>query len=178
MYALSTMNIGLARGMVEVMAYDPRWAEEFALERQRLLKTLGDQVVAIEHIGSTSVPGLAAKPIIDMIAAIRSFDDVAPLIPLLEKLGYEYMPERMFIDRKFFPKGPHSKRTHHLNFVLSGDAEQWVEPLQFRDYLRTHSDVRDMYAALKQQLAKAHVEDRAAYSAAKSEFIDTIVRDL
>lgn len=172
------MSIGLARGMVEVVAYDPRWADEFVRERQRLLDILGARVLAIEHIGSTSVPGLAAKPIIDMIAAVRTLDDVEQMIASLQALGYEYMPERMFVDRKFFPKGPRSKRTHHLNFVLVDDAKQWMQPLQFRDYLRTHSDTRDAYATLKQQLAEAHSEDRAAYSAAKSEFIENIVRDL
>lgn len=172
------MTLGLQRGTVELVAYDPRWVEEFAREKQQLLDTLGEHVVAIEHIGSTSVPGLAAKPIIDMIAAIRSFDDLEQMITLLEKLGYEYMPERMFVDRKFFPKGPRSNRTYHLNFVLMDDARQWVQPLQFRDYLRTHGDARNTYAALKRQLATAHSEDRAAYTAAKSEFIENIVRNL
>jgi GrpB-like predicted nucleotidyltransferase (UPF0157 family) len=172
------MTLGLQRGTVEVMAYDLRWAEEFALERQRLLDGLGDRVLVIEHIGSTSVPGLAAKPIIDMIAAVKTFDEVERMIQPLEKLGYEYMPERMFEDRKFFPKGPRANRTHHLNFVLSDDAEQWIQPLAFRDYLRTHNDARDAYADLKQQLAKAHPDDRASYTAAKSEFIQAILRNL
>lgn len=169
------LELGLQRGTVEVVAYDAQWAEEFVREKQRLLDALGERVLAIEHIGSTSVPGLAAKPIIDMIAAVKAFDDVEQLIQPLKELGYEYMPERMFATRKFFPKGPRTSRTHHLNFVLVDDPEQWVQPLAFRDYWRTHTDARDTYAALKQQLAKAHSDDRTAYTAAKTEFIRGIL---
>lgn len=161
--------------MVEVVAYDPRWAEEFERERAQLEVALGEHVLEIEHIGSTSVPGQAAKPIIDMIAAVRSLDDVAQLIVPLQALGYEYMPERMFATRKFFPKGPQTSRTHHLNFVLTDDPEQWAQPLAFRDYLRTHLDTRDAYADLKQQLAKTHPDDRAAYTAAKAGFIRDVL---
>lgn len=172
------MSLGLQRGTVEVVAYDPQWAEEFAHERQRLLDALGDRVMAVEHIGSTSVPGLAAKPIIDMALAVKTFDEVERMIQPLGQLGYEYMPERMFADRKFFPKGPHENRTHHLNFVLLDDPVQWTQPLAFRDYLRTHPRERDEYAQLKHNLAAAHGDDRAEYTARKHAFIQAILQQI
>jgi len=97
-------NIGLKRGTVKVVDYDPNWPQEFEAEKQRLIDTFGNEVLAIEHIGSTSIPGLAAKPIIDMVAAVKSFDDLQVFMEGLQKLGYEYIPERMFDNRKFFPK--------------------------------------------------------------------------
>ncbi|HET6747061.1 MAG TPA: GrpB family protein [Candidatus Saccharimonadales bacterium] len=165
------MSIGLERGTVRLQAYDPNWAIEFERERQRLLDVFGDRLIAIEHIGSTSVPGLPAKPIIDMIAAIRSFDELENFVEPLQELGYEYSPERMFTDRKFFPKGPHSSRTHHLNFVLNDDANQWASPLLFRDYLRNHQEARNEYARLKFLLAGKYSNDREMYTKSKSDFI-------
>ena len=109
------MNTGLKRGTVQLQPYDPNWPMGFEKEKQKLLDIFGGKIIAIEHIGSTAVPGLCAKPLIDMIAAIRSFDELKDFIEPLKELGYEYMPERMFNDRKFFPKGPHANRKYHLN---------------------------------------------------------------
>lgn len=170
------MSIGLERGTVQLQAYDPDWAAEFEQEKQRLLDVFGDKLIAIEHIGSTSVPGLSAKPIIDIIAAVNSFDELEDFIEPLQKLGYEYMPERMFSDRKFFPKGPHSNRTHHLNLVLKDDVDQWESPLLFRDYLRNHQEVRDEYAQLKSSLAEKYNGNREKYTKSKNDFIQKVLR--
>lgn len=170
------MPIGLKRGTVQLQPYDPGWAEEFTIEKAALKAAFGNKLVAIEHIGSTSVPGLAAKPVIDMVAAVDSFDNFTDFIAPLQAMGYEYMPERMFTDRKFFPKGPHSSRTHHLNLVLRNDPEQWVKPIAFRDYLRSHEQDRNEYASLKLAFAAAHAHDRAAYTKAKNSFIQAIFR--
>jgi GrpB-like predicted nucleotidyltransferase (UPF0157 family) len=168
--------IGLKRGTVKIEDYDPNWPKEFEVEQQRLLETFGDKILAIEHIGSTSIPGLAAKPIIDMVAAVKSFDDLEEFIDGLQKLGYEYMPERMFNDRKFFPKGPRESRTHHLNLVLQGNFEQWVKPIAFRDYLRNHSQEREEYAKLKTTLANKHANDRATYTRLKDSFFHSVLK--
>lgn len=165
------MSVGLERGTVQLQVYDPGWANEFEQERQRLLDVFGNRLIAIEHIGSTSVPGLSAKPIIDMIAAVDSFDDLKGFIEPLQKLGYEYMPRRMFDDRKFFPKGPQSNRTHHLNLVLKDDAYQWGPPLLFRDYLRSHEQARGQYTRLKISLAEKYGDNREMYTKAKDDFI-------
>ena len=98
-------SIGLKRGTVKVVDYKPDWPKEFEAEKQRLIDAFGDKIIAVEHIGSTSIPALAAKPIIDMVVAVKSFDDLQVFIDKLQSLGYEYMPERMFDNRKFFPKG-------------------------------------------------------------------------
>lgn len=165
------MSVGLERGTVQLQVYDPGWANEYEQERQRLLDVFGNKLIAIEHIGSTSVPGLSAKPIIDMIAAVDSFDDLKGFIEPLQKLGYEYMPQRMFDDRKFFPKGSRSNRTHHLNIVLKDDVDQWDSPLLFREYLRNHQDARDEYARLKSMLAEEYGDSREMYTKSKDDFI-------
>lgn len=170
------MTTGLKRGTVEIRPYDPDWADEFQKEKSALQASLGAKIIAIEHIGSTSVPGLAAKPIIDMVVAVDSFDILQDCIAPLQALGYEYMPERMFQDRKFFPKGPRSNRTHHLNLVLKNDVEQWVKPQAFRDYLRSHEAEKIEYARLKQSLAEKYSHNRETYTKAKSDFIQSILR--
>lgn len=170
------MSVGLERGTVQLQVYDPRWANEFEQERQRLLDIFENKLIAVEHIGSTSVPGLSAKPIIDMIAAVESFSNLDDFIEPLQKLGYEYMPERMFDDRKFFPKGARSKRTHHLNIVLKDDVDEWESPLLFRDYLRSHEQARDEYARLKYSLAEKYSADRQMYTKSKNDFIQRILQ--
>lgn len=101
-----TDDIGLTRGTVKVVEYKPSWAVLFQEEKQHLQEVFGDKVHGIEHIGSTSVPGLAAKPIIDIIVAVYDLAVYKQFVEPLEKLGYEYMPDRVFEDRVFFPKGP------------------------------------------------------------------------
>lgn len=166
--------VGLKRGTVKVVAYNPNWSKEFEAEKQNLIDTFGDKIVAVEHIGSTSIPGLAAKPIIDIVAAVKSFNNLAEFIEGLQKLGYEYMPERMFDDRKFFPKGSQENRTHHLNLVLQDNPEQWTKPIALRDYLRTHETERNEYAKLKTTLAQQYADDRATYTRLKDNFFQSI----
>ena len=168
------MSIGLKRGTVKVVDYDPNWPKEFELEKQRLLETFGDKILAIEHIGSTSIPGLVAKPIIDIVVAVKSFDDLPEFIDELQKLSYKYIPERTFNDRKFFPKGSQENRTHHLNLVLQDDTEQWTKPIAFRDYMRTHEAERNEYRKLKTTLAQQYANDRATYTKLKDDFFQSI----
>ncbi len=151
--------------------YDLLWPQMFKEEKKILTAALGERLLEVEHVGSTSIAGLAAKPIIDMIGAVDSFDHLDYFIEQLQKLGYEYMPNRMFDNRKFFPKGDQSKRTHHLNLVIKNDPEQWNNIILFRNYLRQNSLARDQYAKLKQELACKYADDRYAYSKAKNDFI-------
>lgn len=172
----SSMTIGVKRGTVRLEPYDPAWVVAFEKEKSLLESAFGGRVLAIEHIGSTSVPGLTAKPIIDMVLAVDSFADLNYFSKRFQTLGYEYMPERMFSDRKFLPKGPPDNRTHHLNIVLKDDPEQWVKPIVFRNYLRNHDEDRDEYARIKIALAAKYAHDRAAYTSAKNDFILSILR--
>lgn len=169
--------IGLKRGMVQLVVYDPHWLEEFEKEKHLLMETFGDKIVAIEHVGSTAVPGLIAKPIIDIEVGLRQFDNYKELISLAETVGYTYMPERVFEDYVFMPKGPEDCRTHYLHFAAF-DSDEWRNVIRFRDVLRTDPQMRDEYAALKTKLASAHETDRQAYTAGKTAFIQRVASDL
>jgi len=169
------MNLGLERGKAQIVPYDPQWPEAFLREKSLLQAALGNKLLAIEHVGSTAVPSLAAKPIIDIVAAIATFDDLEFAIQKLVPLGYEYMPQRMFADRKFFSKGPRELRTHHLNLVLQNSKKQWHDIILFRDYLKSHAQTRNDYAALKMQLAQKFADDRTSYTAAKNDFIQRVL---
>lgn len=168
-------DLGLERGTVQVVPYDPEWPQLFQEEKQRLEAALGDYIHDIEHIGSTSVPGLAAKPIIDMIASVDDLAVYKQLIKPLENLGYEFMPERVFNDRVFFPKGSHKNRTHHLSLVLKNSAG-WYDPIAFRDYLIAHEDTCQAYQKLKERLASQYSNDRATYTKAKETMIKDIMK--
>lgn len=166
--------VGLRRGTVRVDPYTELWADEFERERERLDTSLGARLLAIEHIGSTSIPGLAAKPLIDMQAAVESLEHVDDILAVLRTMGYAVMPERVYPDRVFLPKGPEQRRTHHLNLVLL-DSDRWRDPVRFRDRLRTDPLLRDEYAALKARLAGQHPHDRDAYTDGKADFIRAVL---
>ncbi|MEK7247869.1 MAG: GrpB family protein, partial [Chloroflexota bacterium] len=136
---------------------------------------IGEWAVAIEHVGSTAVPGLAAKPIIDIMPAIRSLADARHIIAPMEALGYEYVPE--FEDdlpeRRYFRRGV--PRSHHVH-VVETTSTFWRRHLAFRDYLRAHPETAAEYAALKRRLADGYGSDSGGYTNAKTEFITRIER--
>ena len=167
-----------------IAPYDPRWPELFARETEELLRCLPRELIGrIEHFGSTAVPGLAAKPIVDMLIEVNDLDAARERIaPLLEARGYEYVwrPTRGDDGPPFYAwfikRDPATgARTHHIHMVEPGFVEHW-ERLLFRDYLIAHPDVARAYEQLKLRLATAHPRDRAAYTAGKSEFIERIMQ--
>lgn len=166
--------MGLRRGSVLVVGYDARWPRLFLEEKERLLTVFYPEFTEIEHIGSTSVPRLSAKPLIDIMVAVPSLQGYEQYIQSLIKLGYEYMPERVFSDRIFLPKGSRDNRTHHLSLVEKG-SHQWNETLRFRDMLRAGSDLAERYGRLKLELAAKYPEDRYAYTEAKEKFIKEVL---
>jgi GrpB-like predicted nucleotidyltransferase (UPF0157 family) len=155
--------------------YNPRWPELYEAEKARLLDALGPAVAGIEHMGSTSVPGLGAKPIIDIMLGVRNLDDAQAFIEPLARLGYEYRPEfeTSIPDRRFFRRIETNVRTHHLHVVEMGGAF-WERHLLFRDYLRTHPETAQAYEALKRDLAARYAHDRDAYTESKTAFIQQI----
>ncbi len=165
--------LGLPRGTVRIKTYSADWPRLFEAERARLQAAIGRYVLDIQHIGSTSVPGLAAKPILDIGVAVANFEEAAVCIEPLAALGYEYLGELGIPRRHYFVKG--APRTHHLhmNEITSDD---WQRTIAFRDYLRRHPAAVQQYADLKQALAVRFPEDREAYLNAKSEFIARILR--
>lgn len=152
----------------EVVDYDPAWPAQFEQERGEVWRALGEVLVAVEHGGSTSVLGLAAKPIIDMWAALRS-----PLregdIRAMAEIGYDYLGESALPDQDFFVK--RTPRAFHLHCYPFGHP-QWDRHLAFRDWLRTHPEGAAAYARLKRDLAQRFAADRLAYTEAKSDFIE------
>lgn len=152
------------RGKAIVIAdYDPAWVTRFEAERELIYRTCGrDAFVRIEHMGSTAVPGLAAKPIIDMMPGLRSLDDATPLIPLLGTIGYEYVPEFEkpspelndpgMPERRYFRKDLDGARAFHMHMVEAG-SEFWVRHLRFRNYLRGFPEAGSAYADLKRRIA-------------------------
>lgn len=160
---------------VVIADYDPRWAVLFVEEKARILEVAGRWIVAIEHVGSTAVRGLSAKPIIDILAGVRELDDAGDCIDPLARIGYEYVPEyeAEIPDRRYFHKGPAEGRTHHLHMVeRKGDF--WIRQILFRDYLRAHPDEAQRYDDLKRELAARFRDDREAYTNAKTDFIRKI----
>ncbi len=162
---------------VAVVPYDPRWPERFAEEKRHLLACLpADLIRRIEHFGSTAVPGLAAKPIVDMLVEVTSLDQTRERIaPVLEAQGYDYFWRSSWGDNAppfyawFIKRGADGVRTHHIHMV-EAHFDHW-DRLLFRDYLIEHPTVAREYAELKMRLSGEHHHDRVAYTKAKGEFI-------
>jgi GrpB-like predicted nucleotidyltransferase (UPF0157 family) len=154
---------------IVVVDYDPAWPALFAALRAPVAATLGDMAVAIEHVGSTAVPGLAAKPIIDLDVAIRTETRLPAAIERLARLGYAYEGHKGIPGRAAFAWPPQAVR-HHL-YVCALDSVEYRCHLLFRDYLRTHPETTAAYAALKRQLAARYRLQRDAYAEAKGPFV-------
>ena len=164
------------REEVSVAAYDPRWPKLYEIEAVFLRRKLPKSVVLkIEHFGSTAVPGLAAKPIIDMLVQVSSLAETQDqIVSTLEAEGYDYFwrtdvsPAYAW----FIKRDSQGKRTHHIH-MIEADSKLW-ERLYFRDYLREFPEEAKHYAALKQFLAEKHPYDRLAYTEAKAEYVVSI----
>ena len=160
---------------VTLQAYDPRWPGLFAAERDRL-RLLSPQLpvrlVDIQHIGSTAVPGLAAKPVIDMLAGVESMAAAEALLAPLCAYGYTTSAEfnASLNDRKWLMRWVEGRRTHHLHIVIHG-GKVWAQRLRFRDALRADPALAARYAALKAELAAKHPDDREAYTDGKAAFV-------
>jgi GrpB-like predicted nucleotidyltransferase (UPF0157 family) len=159
---------------VLIVPYDPRWPIEFAELCQRFIAALGDLVVAVEHLGSTAVPGLSAKPILDIDIVVRSTSGIAEAIRRLGTLGYRHLGDLGISGREAFDS-PDKTPAHHLYLVVQG-SEQLRNHLQFRDYLRAHPEAVREYQRLKNELAARCGADRDGYTEAKSGFVQRILR--
>ena len=160
----------------EVVPYRPEWPEMFACEAQLLAKIFAGTNAVIEHVGSTAVPGLGAKPIIDIMIGVHALSDAEARVADLAHAQYEYVPEyeAELPDRRYFRKPFMRPRSHHLHIVVHGSAF-WNDHLLFRDYLRAHPDVAREYYELKQRLS---VENRTAgidYPTAKTPFVSGVL---
>ncbi|WP_248929663.1 GrpB family protein [Paenibacillus hamazuiensis] len=160
---------------VIVSEYNPEWALEYEREKDKIAAALDDIRLSVEHIGSTSVPGLGAKPVIDMMVGVEHLDLIEQRhIDALNRIEYEYVPKPDFPERRFFRRGAWRAGTHHLHIYAYG-GENWTSQLLFRDYLRSHEYALNEYYKLKKQLEIRFKHDRAGYTEAKASFIEHII---
>ena len=161
---------------IRLVPYDPAWPGRFAEEQASMERAIGKWATGgIHHVGSTAVPGLEAKPIVDILAGVDSLEASRACFEPLGALGYLYAPYR--VDEMHWFCKPHpSRRTHHLHLVPTG-SNRFRDELAFRDRLRASSDVAGEYAALKRSLAERFAEDREAYTEAKADFIRCVLND-
>jgi len=167
--------LGMPRGTVALVPYSEDWPGLFREEADRLREALGEAALAIEHVGSTAVPGMWAKPIIDIDVAVADLDDWVRLVQPLADIGYQCVPHVHDEARRFFAKGPETLRTHHLHLVAV-DGDEWHGPLLFRDTLRARPDIAARYSRLKQVLADRFPTDRASYTVCKGRFVQAVLR--
>lgn len=159
---------------IYLVPYDPTWPRQFEEERARLAQVLSPWLVGpIEHIGSTAVPGLTAKPVIDIMAGVRDLPSSLDARAAIALLDYVYFPHRPDVMHWFCKPSP-ARRTHHLHLVPVTSA-LWGERVTFRDYLRSSPAAAAEYATLKQALAVQHQFDREAYTDAKGAFVRSIL---
>jgi GrpB-like predicted nucleotidyltransferase (UPF0157 family) len=157
-----------------IVSYDATWPRQFESERNLLGDLLAPWLAGpMEHIGSTAVPGMPAKPIIDIMAAVKDLDTSRGAIPILEAAKYCYAPYRADVEHWFCKPKP-SARTHHLHLVPYA-SRVWNETLMFRDRLRREPATARRYIALKLKLAQAHRTDRNAYTEGKTAFVLSVV---
>ncbi len=160
--------------MVLIDDYDTAWAGEFRGVGSSLREALGDAARRIDHIGSTSVAGLAAKPIIDVQVSVRSLEPMRAYLPQLEALGYVWRGDSPEKTKRYFRETPGRRRTH-IHVRRQGSwHEQYA--LLFRDYLRLHVEDQGAYETVKRQLAARHPRDRQAYTDAKSDIFWEVIR--
>lgn len=159
---------------VLLVPYDPRWPRLFEAERERVEAAPGARAVGVEHVGSTAVPGLDAKPVVNLLVGVSSMRDAKRCVRPLEGIRYEHRGEAGIPGRLFFRKAHDGRRAYHLHVAEVGGAF-WDEHLLFRDYLRAHPQTARYYARLKHELAAREGQDREAYTAAEAGFVKDVL---
>lgn len=174
---MSAGAVGMPHGRLVLAEHDPAWARAFEAEAAAIREALGERVLAVEHVGSTSVPGLLAKPIVDIAVAVGSVRDAEAAVAPLEARGYAH--RGMHGDdplRRYFVLDRDGRRVFQLHLWIL-PAAGWERHLAFRDLLRARPDLADAYAREKRRVAEAVGWDKGAYSLAKGPFIERISGD-
>lgn len=170
------MSLGLRSGHVSLAPPDPAWADAFVAERDRLRVALGELPLALAHVGSTAIPAIPAKPILDLLGGRPADAAIAPYVAALAAAGYAHRGAHGIPGRDYFVRDDaEGRRTHHLHVVVEG-GELWRAHLAFRDVLRARPERAAAYAALKRALAERHADDRAAYTDGKAAFVAETLR--
>ncbi len=166
--------LGLRRGTVTLKSYTSDWAAIFEDEARHFRLELGNKIIAIEHIGSTSIPGMDAKPILDIMIGIKHMSKAITILGDLEKMGYQRRSNADLPDRVFLVKGPEARRTHHLSITYM-NSPFWQDHLTFRDALRKNDRLAADYFDLKRKLAVKFSTNRDRYTAGKEAFVRTVI---
>lgn len=175
-------NHQTARRLIEVEPHDPAWHSAFALEADALRRLFGDSLIAVHHVGSTSVPGLPAKPVIDFLVVLRETETIDRFSGAMEALGYRVRGECLEAEvpgtagRFYFSKPAAGTRTHHVHVCAAGHPEV-ADMLAFPDYLRAHPARAAEYGTLKQSLAPTYRHDNIGYMRAKDTFIKSVLNE-
>lgn len=164
---------------LQLFEYQDTWPEQFLQVAAELHTAVSAIGASIEHIGSTSVPGLCAKPVLDLLLGVTSLSEVEAAIPALASAGFTYRPEheQQIPDRRYFVRPSGSGPRVHLHAVVYG-GQLWRQHLHFRDQLRQDRQLHQSYSALKRRLAAIHASDKAAYTEAKAPFIQQVLSSL
>jgi GrpB-like predicted nucleotidyltransferase (UPF0157 family) len=166
--------IGLERNVVRLTPYNPAWKALYEIEKRRILEVVGKVILDIQHVGSTALPGGAAKPIIDIAIAVESYEKAFASVEPIVELGYEYLGENGVPRRHYFVKrDPRSTHHIHMNELHSQD---WENQILFRDYLLAHPELVQEYTRLKLRLADQFSSDRLAYAEGKAPFIEHVLQ--
>ena len=166
--------MALKRGIVELEEFNLDWSKEYEKEEKLLKEVLGDLILEIHHVGSTSIKGLKAKPIIDILLVIDNLSKIEEVERILVNYGYTNMGGQGIEDRYFFPKGSDDARTHYVH-IVEPKSNTYYNQLLFKRYLLEHEEYIKEYCNLKQELALKYADDRKKYTASKASFINRII---
>jgi GrpB-like predicted nucleotidyltransferase (UPF0157 family) len=157
-----------------IVDYDPEWPSAAARVAEAIARACAPHVRAVEHIGSTSVPGLGAKPIIDVMPVLGRFEDGHACVAPMEGIGYQYRGEYGIPGRHYFVRGDGGAGTVHAHFLVEGSPE-WRNHLLFRDYLRAHPSEAAAYERVKREMAERYRDRRDLYPEAKAPFVEGVL---
>ncbi len=166
--------MALKRGIVELVDYNENWVKEYEEEEKLLKDVLKDKIIEIHHIGSTSIPGLKAKPVIDILIVIDSLKNISEIEELLKPYDYENRGPQGVEDRFFFAKGPEDARTHYIHFT-EPNSNTYYNQILFKKYLINHPEYIQKYCDLKQNLAEKYANERPKYTQGKNDFIKKVI---
>ena len=167
--------MALKRGIVELEEFNEKWFNEYETEREFLEEKLSGILREIHHVGSTSIKGLMAKPVIDILVVIDDLNNIEEVEERLLDYGYSNRGHQGVEDRYFFAKGPEDSRTHYIHFVEK-NSNTYYNLVYFKKYLLDHIEYIKEYCDLKQDLALKYPEERSKYTAGKNEFITDIIK--
>lgn len=167
------MSLGLKQGVNQLVSYSANWPDLYAEEAEKILLVCSDSMIAIEHVGSTSIPNIKAKPIIDILAGVAHLEDAETMIPAMQSIGYDYPGNIGIPDDRIFGRDPGFRK--FLVHVVTFEGSRWHRYLCFRDALRADRKLATDYETLKTSAVETFPLDRGKYTAMKSSFINRVV---